>query len=198
RRVENRVENRALSDFALRVEAPYSEEFNALGMRASNALYTPRSYRSHAPRIQELHALGIQESHALGIQESHAPRIQESHALGSHALGSHASGSHALRAPLTNAFETPLSGALNTERSQVISQRLSNIEQENELLIKIMNRLCSECYYCLCTALENSPNFKVSKEHSWRLCKAQQSDRRLGSVGFETFTKRLVFNKDQC
>src|SRR6202043_1857484 len=149
RRVENRVENRALSDFALRVEAPYSEEFNALGMRVSNALYTPRSYKSHAPRIQELHALGIQESHALGIQESHAPRIQESHALGSHALGSHASGSHASRAPLTNAFETPLSGALNTERSQVISQRLSDIEQENELLIKIMNRLRGECYYCL-------------------------------------------------
>jgi hypothetical protein len=80
----------------------------------------------------------------------------------------------------------------------VISQRLSDIEQENELLIKIMNRLRGECYYCLCTALENGPNFKVSKEHSWRLCKAQQSDRRLGSLAFETFTKRLVFNKDQC
>jgi superfamily II DNA helicase RecQ len=237
RRVENRVENRGLRDFALRVEAPHSSEFNALGMRASHESYapgshrshtpgshrshTPGSHRSHAPGIQESHTPGIQESHAPGMHAPgmhapgmhapgmhapgmHAPRIQESHALGSHrshAPGSHEShalGSHISRAPSTNAFETPLSGAPSTERSQVISQRLSNIEQANDLLIKIMNRLRGECYYCLCSALENGANFKVSKEHSWRSCIARQSDRRLGSIAFETFKKRLVFNKDQC
>ena len=249
RRVENRVENRALSDFALRVEAPYSEEFNALGMRVSNASHTPgshapRSHRSHAPGIQESHALGsyrshapgshrshalgshrshaprshrshapgIQESNALGIQESNAPGIQESNAPGiqesyalvsySYGFGSHRSYALGSQAPSTNAFETPLSGAPNTElSSQVISQKLYTIEQANETLIANMNILRGKCYYCICYALENSIHFKHSnkREHLWRSCiDSYQNKRKTIPNNFKKWKVDLKFSKNQC
>lgn len=164
-------------------------------------------YSMHSRRVENRPksdlALRVEALYTLG---SHAPSSRASHAFGS--LGSHASGSYALGSleshaptpPPTNAFGTPLPGPPTIEfRGDFdISQSLYKIEQANDSLIKIMNRLRGECYYCLCFTLERGTNSKSWKkrEHLWTSRLHGSLNREGGE--FELWKRFLKFNKSQC